>query len=139
MLFNHNKYKGFCKSFYITPSLFQGFRWWGVGKKLVGCRQKIGNSLTPTHLPSFFLLVFFFVLAVYKLTPSPPFECLEQATCASPHAFLIPYVYTESHSIMHRLSLVPRRGRVYIGMQPLVDESLATLKSTVNFCISDFV
>ena len=40
---------------------------------------------------------------------------------------------------MHRLSLVPRKGRVYTGMQPLVDESLATLKSTVNFCISDFV
>ena len=42
-------------------------------------------------------------------------------------------------SNMHRLSLVARKGRVYTGMQPLVDKSLATLKSTVNFCISDFV
>ena len=114
---------------------------------MVGSGQKISwvqakNWQFPHSHPSpliFFSRVFFFALAVYKLTPSPPFECLEQATCASPHAFLIPYVYTESHSIMHRLSLVPRRGRVYIGMQPLVDESLATLKSTVTFCISDFV
>ena len=108
---------------------------------MVGSGQKISwvqakNRQFPHSHPSpliSFARVYFFALAVYKLTPSPPFECLEQATCASPH------VYTESHSIMHRLSLVPRRGRVYIGMQPLVDESLATLKSTVNFCISDFV
>ena len=114
---------------------------------MVGSGQKISwgqakNWQFPHSHPSpliFFARVYFFALAVYKSTPSPPFECLEQATCASPHAFLIPYVYTESHSIMHRLSLVPRRGRVYIGMQLLVDESLATLKSTVNFCISDFV
>ena len=71
MLFNHNKYKGFCKSFYITPSLFQGFRWWGVGEKLVGCRQKIGNSLTPTRLPSFFLLVFFFCACRVQINSIP--------------------------------------------------------------------
>ena len=111
---------------------------------MVGSGQKISwgqakNWQFPHSHPSpliFFARVYFFALAVYKLTPSPPFECLEQATCASPHAFLIPYVYTESHSIMHRLSLVPRRGRVYIGMQPLLDESLATLSIFASVTLS---
>lgn len=114
-----------------------------MGGKLVGCRQKIDNSLTPTTVsPHFFPRVFFFVFAMYKLSQSPPSDHLNtwnRLHNPLPMHFSFSFVYTESHSIMRRLSLVPRKGRVYIEIQPLVDESLATLKSTVNFCISDFV
>ena len=49
----------------------QVFRWWGVGKKLVGLGRK--------KFPLFFFPCVPFVLNAYDLIQSPPSECLEQA------------------------------------------------------------
>ena len=60
--------------------MFQAFGWWGAGKKL-GCRQKIdeGKNRAGHSIPSFFPLMFLFVLAAYDLTCSPRSKRLEQA------------------------------------------------------------
>ena len=55
-------------------SLFQAFRWWGAGEKLVG-RGLI--------LPSLFSFEFLFALTAYDLTCSQLSKRLEQASLVS--------------------------------------------------------